>query len=362
MRSKVHSFGVIGCGVHARTRLIPALKYCRKARIAALADPTLDLEAERVDSGGPRAYADHRAMLEDKSISLDAVIVATPPDSHREISTFCMEKGKHVLLEKPVALTLPDARALVETRDRTRVKVMVGHQRRFAPMDNSVRDLYMKGLIGKTVAINAVHEFSSDSRGAAAGYLKKRELSGGVIMEYACHDIDFFRYFLGSEPVEVYARASSTAGDDDTAAMTITFSDGVIANLLLSSCTADVEHLEIFGTEGVIRSDRYRTVKAEIDLIKGLKDRKLRAIKTFVRGFKSLMLLKYAFKRNILAAYISEIGHFIDSIERDRKPVPGLEDGIRAMEAADAAMRSAVSGMPVKIYGTEGPEGVTANG
>ncbi|MBF0216691.1 MAG: Gfo/Idh/MocA family oxidoreductase [Candidatus Omnitrophica bacterium] len=353
MKGKVYSIGMIGCGVHARTRLLPALKYCRKARIAALADPARDLSAERAVWGGPKTYSDHRAMLDDRSISLDAVIVATPPDSHREIATFCMGKGKHVLLEKPVALTLRDARALVEARDRTGVKVMVGHQRRFSPMDNSVRDLYGKGLIGKTVAINAVHEFSSDSRGAATGYLKKRELSGGVIMEYACHDIDFFRYLLGAEAVEVYARVSSTHADDDTAALVVTFSNGVIANLTLSSCTVDEEHLEIFGTEGIIRSDRYRTVKAEIDLIKGLKDRKMRALKTFARGFKSLMLLKYAFKRNILAAYISEIGHFIDSIEEGKDPVPGLEDGIKAMEAADAAIRSGISGKPVRVCGPE---------
>lgn len=169
----------------------------------------------------------------------DGVVVASPNSCHVEHGLRCVEAGVPVLVEKPLADTVADARRLVEAAEAAGVPLLVGHHRRHSPILAAARDVVHRGVLGRLVAVQGSALFRKPD-----GYFDdapwRREPGGGPILINLIHEIDNLRALCG-DIAGVQATASSAARGfpvEDTAAITLRFASGALGTFLLSDAAA----------------------------------------------------------------------------------------------------------------------------
>lgn len=143
-------------------------------------------------------YADYFKMFEKEG--LDAVVIATPAYTHAEIAEEALKFGLDVFLEKPIALTLEDARLLVQLSEKTRRILQIGHCLRFWPGYKDIKEIVESGEVGEPVNARA-HRWATSQ----PGWYKNVNLSGGVAVDMAIHDYDYVRWLMG-DVRRVYAQ------------------------------------------------------------------------------------------------------------------------------------------------------------
>ncbi len=221
----------------------------------AVERPELSLEVlcDR-DQGQTRAFSrrhpdipttsEFTHILEDDSI--EAVIVATPPRTHHMLAKQALLAGKHVLVEKPLATTLEDAKDLAETAESEGLTLMPGHTFIYSPAVNTVRDLIRSGVVGD------VH-FVTSARLNLGKYQRD-----GVLCDLLPHDLSILLYWLGDSVVEVTASGHSVfeQGVPETAFLTVNFASGVTANVQISwLAPRKVRQMVVVGSKRMVQYD-----------------------------------------------------------------------------------------------------------
>jgi predicted dehydrogenase len=193
---------------------------------------------------GVPVHSDFEAVLEDPTI--DAVIVATPPRTHRALAGAALEAGKHVLVEKPLARTLAEAVELVEIADDRGLVLMPGHTFLYSPPVNKVRELMHQGALGEVY-------FVTSSRMNLGKYQPD-----GVICDLAPHDVSILLYVLDQPVVQVCASARSIFREHnpEVAFLTLTFASGVTANVQISwLAPKKVREMVFVGSKRMVQYD-----------------------------------------------------------------------------------------------------------
>ena len=171
--------------------------------------------------GARVALADYRDLLARDDI--DAVSICTPPASHAEIALAAAERGKHVLLEKPMARSLAECEEMARAVRRNHVRFMLGHEKRFSMACRKIRELIERGAIGQVFYL-MVHWGASVKlaperlipEGYRESYLwrwKDESVGGGILQDHLPHYVDLWRWWTGSEVETVCAEAQSIARD-----------------------------------------------------------------------------------------------------------------------------------------------------
>jgi predicted dehydrogenase len=167
--------------------------------VVACSDVDLQLAKALASQYGIQGvYVDYSKMIEKEN--LDAVVVATPAHTHTEIAGEALRAGLDILLEKPIALTLKDARLLVELSERMRRILQVGHCLRFWPGYKEIKEIVDSGEVGEPVVARA-HRWATSQ----PSWYKNVNLSGGVAVDMAIHDYDYIRWLMG-DVRRVYAQ------------------------------------------------------------------------------------------------------------------------------------------------------------
>ncbi len=248
-------WGILGCGRMTDRRVAPAFAECKSARLIAFQSRDADKsESYRKKHGADRAYSNLDDFLVDGEI--DVVYVATPPAMHVEHVTQCLDAGKHVLVDKPIAIHANDATALADAAESRGLTLGVLHQQRFHPAIRQLIDIARSGTIGKlhSMRIQIAMWLRLDGNWrydpAIAG--------GGAAMDLAPHALDIMLHVLGT-PIRVTARTATHCLDapvEDFCAATIEFESGAIGQLDLSySAHAYGGRLEAYGDQGTFISD-----------------------------------------------------------------------------------------------------------
>jgi predicted dehydrogenase len=213
---------VVGCGYWG-PNLARNLCEHPEFRLQALCDR----DATQLLALGQRypdaaAFGEFDAVLCDHSV--EAILLATPPQTHHPLAKRALEAGKHVLVEKPLATCLSDAHELADIAEEAELVLMPGHTFIYSPAVNTVRDLIREGVVGD------IH-FITSSRMNLGKYQ-----SNGVVCDLAPHDLSILLYWLDQPVLEVAASGSSVfeKGVPETAFMTLTFGGGTTANVQLS--------------------------------------------------------------------------------------------------------------------------------
>ena len=261
--------GVIGLGMgksHAAGVQKVADKYRTDASVPENEIPELyalcDIDRDKLfrtgrELGVEQLYEDYRDMLKDPL--LDAVIIASPDQDHREMAENALSAGKHVLCEKPLALTREDIEAIVDAADRSDKTFMVGQICRFTPGFRQAKELIEQGAIGELTFVESeyAHDYTSIYR---AGTWRSDPLRNGVVGG-GCHAVDLLRWIAG-DPEEVMAYGthrtfSEMTPYDDTHVAILRFANGVIGKVFCSiSCRRNYTMRSVFyGTKGTIITD-----------------------------------------------------------------------------------------------------------
>ena len=193
--------GVIGTGragmIHARNF---ASGNVAGARLVALSDPDeVGLQAACAETGVSASYADWRQLL--TLASVQAVVVATPTAFHHEIVVAAAETGKHILCEKPMAMTADECDAMIAAADSAKVKLQIGFMRRFDQSFLAAKQRIDAGEIGAVVQVKSLTHGPTTPK----AWMYDLQKSNGPLAEVNSHDIDTLRWFTGSEFTEVYA-------------------------------------------------------------------------------------------------------------------------------------------------------------
>ncbi|MHC4872276.1 MAG: Gfo/Idh/MocA family protein, partial [Planctomycetota bacterium] len=181
--------GLIGCGSIANTHIATAERLSEKAVFTAFADIAENMAA-KVE--GAEAFADYRDMFD----KVDAVILAVPHDLHFEMGMTCLEAGKHLLLEKPLALTKAECEELVAADKSPDPVLMVGYIMRHDPLWTEMGRLIKEEVYGKAFQVSIwTEQYTDTSRGAWMGQADK--LGGGQLFSHGCHYVDLMLDWMG---------------------------------------------------------------------------------------------------------------------------------------------------------------------
>jgi predicted dehydrogenase/threonine dehydrogenase-like Zn-dependent dehydrogenase len=249
--------GVVGAGAFARTVLIPPL--ARDAKITAVATATgLSARATATRYDASLATTDAAELL--RSPDVDAVVIATRHDTHARYTAEALRAGKHVFVEKPLALTEEELREVEAAAAESDGTLMVGFNRRFAPQVVAIREaLSGRGPLMITYRVNA-------GRLPRSHWTHDPRVGGGRIVGEGCHFVDVAASLAGGHPVLTGAVALSGSSEprEDTVAATFAFPDGSVAQIVYSALgdpALPKERLEVLGEAGAAVLDDFRELR-----------------------------------------------------------------------------------------------------
>jgi myo-inositol 2-dehydrogenase/D-chiro-inositol 1-dehydrogenase len=323
------SIAVIGAGrigrIHARN-----IALHPRARLAGISDPDAAAASALADACQAPVIA-----LED-AFRAQAVLISSPTPTHAPYIERAADAGCAVFCEKPLDLSADRVRTCLAAVAKAGIPLMVGFNRRFDPSFASLARRLAAGEIG---ALELLTITSRDPAPPPASYVAQ---SGGLFRDMMIHDLDMARFLLGEEPVTVFAAAAAlvdpaigAAGDVDTAVVTLQTASGrlcQISNSRRATYGYD-QRIEAHGALGLLRAGNRTATTVE---------------SAGRAGFATDPALPFFLER-YEAAYRAELDAFLGAV-LEGKPVPTTgEDGLRALELADAATHSARSGQAVSM-------------
>lgn len=211
-------------------------------QLVAVADSNKEAVEKVAKKFNTRAYTDYREMLELEQI--DAVSIAVPTSLHKTVALAVLEKGKHILLEKPIASTEQEALEIIEAAKRNNVKLMIGHIERFNTAIHELKERLQHGDLGEMYKIDVQR----------IGPFPGRVTDVGVIIDLSVHDLDIISYLTESEPDRMYAETQQKLHPhhEDAVTALIRYKNGVLANLNINYLSpTKVRQLQIFGKKGM---------------------------------------------------------------------------------------------------------------
>ena len=272
-------WGLIGCGDIAQKRVAPALRDAPGSSLLAVARARFELARDFArEFGASKTYTDWRDLVADPDI--DAVYIATPVDLHAEQSITAAEAGKHVLCEKPMALTAADCDRMIAAGRNSGVKLGIAYYRRFHPVIERVRALIRDGEIGQVVLVqmNAFSRFNPQPGEPRYWLLEKERAGGGPMMDFGCHRIEVFVNLFG--PVEVAAAFADQIfykrPVEDTSGVFFRLQGGARGVLLVTHATpVPADTVDIWGSEGSLHIADLNAGGLRVKTARGERDEEL---------------------------------------------------------------------------------------
>lgn len=244
-------WGVLGTGKIGLDKVIPGMRKARNLEITAIASrdaARARAAADRLQL--PRAFGSYEALL--ASPDVDAIYNPLPNHLHVPWTIRAIEAGKHVLCEKPIAMTAAEARELAEVAAaHPEVKVMEAFMYRFHPQWRHARRLVAEGAIGR---LRTVHSHFSYMKLDPTNIRNRPETGGGGLMDIGCYDVSLSRFLFDREPRRLVAvlETDPTFGVDRLASALLDFGDGDTATFTCATQLEPYQRVHAFGTEGRI--------------------------------------------------------------------------------------------------------------
>ena len=338
--------GVIGCGKIAQTRHLPEYDENPNCEIAGYYDINSKYSNQMAEKYGGKIYDSYEELLQDKSI--DAVSVCVANNAHAEVSIAALKAGKHVLCEKPMAVTLEECEEMVRTSKETHKNLMIDHNQRLAKAHAKAQELINQGIIGKILTFRAIFAHGGPETwsvgGKATWFFNKGKAAFGAMADLGIHKVDIIQFLLNDTVAEVSAM-QATLDKKDIDGNPISVDDNVICLFrmrsgVLGTMTAswtNYSHEDnstvLYGTDGVMRI--YDDPEYSIIVDKKNGERycyKLDRIQTNDNQTKSGI-----------------IDIFVDSILKNKEPAIPCEEALSAMKVIFACDKSAHTGKIVSV-------------
>jgi predicted dehydrogenase len=350
---KTANIGIIGCGRAAQLLHLPALRKLAAAKVIMASDVDKEkLDAIQTLDANIAISEDYNEVIGNPDVHI--VAVWTPAFLHKEIAIKALNAGKHVFIEKPLALTLSDCDELIETGSNSIGRATVGFNLRFHRLVRKAQSMILGGAIGRIESVRSVWTGSMRQKEEMPPWRAKRELGGSALFEVGVHHFDLWKFLMGEPIEEISARAKIAGGIERSVVVNAMSSSGVPISAFFSDWTADSNELEVFGDRGVITISLYR--------VDGLRHHSLSdfsgGMSTRLKDAKQQISSLAEFPKSISlggdykSSYYHEWENFIGNIQDSQEPSPSLVDGRYATQVALAASQSAQSNLPVSLGNT----------
>jgi predicted dehydrogenase len=326
-KSDVVRFGIIGCGRIAQSHL---------QALASQPEAKLTVAVETRPAAGQAVAAEHRCALFTDYLEpavadlVDAVIIVTPPNLHHGVAKHFLERGIHVLCEKPLTITSSDALDLVKLSREKDVQLMMASKFRYVDDIIKAKAIVESGILGRVIVYE--NSFCSKINMADRWNSNKAVAGGGVLIDNGSHSADIARYLLG--PIaQVQAQLGTMAQGlevEDTVRVQFLSRSGVLGSFDLSwSITKDSKnYIQIFGSEGTLqlgwKGSRY------------CQD-----------GSSKWISFGNGYDKN--RSFSSQHANFIDCLKGRDKPLISGEDSLASVEFVETAYRAAGTGQWLRI-------------
>ena len=326
-------WGLIGASTIAKQFMINAIRAQEGGEISAVMSSGPErAKAYAAENNIPLAVSTLDDLL---GAGIDAVYISTTNELHLEQALAAIKAGKHVLCEKPLALTSADARRMVAAAKAAGVVLGNNHHLRNAGAHRAMREAIAAGRIGKPIAARVFHAVYLPEN-LQGWRITKPEAGGGVVLDITVHDADTLRFVLGDDPIEISAFTQSAgmagSGLEDGAMCIWRFRSGVIAQSHEGFTTRYADTgFEVHGSEGSLIAKNVMTQKPIGSVL-------LRTAK----GEEEL-----SFSREDL--YVRSLRKFHAAISGKGQPSATGEDGVWSLASAEAALQSEKSGKAVAI-------------
>lgn len=327
--------GVIGLGGVAQLVHLPNLVKMPNAEIVSFAEINKNRLHTISDKYNiQQRYTNYKDLLEKSDV--DAVIVATPTSTHKEIAIDCLKAGKNVLVEKPLARTHLEAKEIVDVAKKSKKILMVGMNLRYRPDTMLLRSLLNSNEIGEPFYIKCgwIRKQSSSEK----WFTKREESGGGVIIDLGIHLLDLSLWLLDYPEIESVATKNfyhNTKSVEDTSISCIKCKNSAVINLEVSwSLPVAKDHffLDIFGAKGSISSNPFRLYKKiENDYIN----------LTPTQADTPTVLFK--------KSYLNELKSFIGAIKGLNPVFSPAEEAVHRMKIVEAMYESANKKSEIKL-------------
>lgn len=323
--------GIFGVGhVHSET-YVGNLRASTGVEFVGVSDTDPDLLAQWCARHDADGFASDEALL---AAGVDIGIVCSPTNRHLPSVERLAAAGVHVLCEKPLATNLEDAERIVAVCADADVRLMTAFPMRFSPALTAGAQWIREGRLGEVLAITGVNQGHLPT-GYAPWFADKEAAGGGAVMDHTVHLTDIMRWWLGAEPIEVYAEINHILHPqvevETGGLITVEFDNGVFATIDCSWSRPDNYPtwgglgIEVVGTDGVLTIDGF-------------------AQRLIVWSHGDHHWVDWGSDPNQLM-----IDHFVGAVRGDHPLEVTGRDGLRATEVALAAYRSAEANRPVEI-------------
>ena len=328
---------LLGCGRIARLAHVAVLSRLPGVQLVGIADSQPHFRAFASHSApGAMLFDDFQALLDETKP--DAVVIALPTLAHCEAAVAALAAGAHVYLEKPIAPSLDEAMEIHRAWQATTLVGRIGFNARFGRLYRELKDALSRGTIGIPIAARSAFtaRFPVEST-----WRLSPATGGGALLELASHHVDLMRFVFDSEIVSVRADTWSNRGNDESAMVELSLSNGVHTQTFVSHGSLEEDRFEVYGTEGKLSVDRYDSLVVERSgpLAKGGLSSAVSRLQAEVGA------LAYGMRKRRSPGQEPSFGESLEDFvtaARARKPTkPDLTDGLRALEAVEAARRSA---------------------
>jgi predicted dehydrogenase len=338
----------IGAGMigHVHAEIASGIEECEYVALCDQ-DPAKEKMAGRL---GAKYYRDFREMIEKET--LDGVMISLPNELHEPVGSACAERGLHIFMEKPIASTIADAEKLIRSARANKVRLLIGHHRRFNPMMVATRDMVRGGELGEIVGISVLWCMYKPKEYFEVGPWRKQK-GGGPILINTIHEIDDLRFIYG-EIGRVYAETSNKIRKfevEDTVSISLRFKDGTPASILMSDAAPSLwgyectmgENPFFYHTEGNIY--HYLGTKASLTFPGMLKV--YYADPTKVGWQHPLTTTRLPFKSK--DPYPDQLRHFCRVIRGEQTPRTSGEDALRTLQVTMAVHESGLTHRPIEV-------------
>ncbi len=362
--------GVLGCGSIAEIAHFPSIKRCPEATLSAVCDCEAAVaEAAAKKWGASQWYTDYRDMF--SKSKLDAVVIATPNNVHRNQAVCAAKAGVHVIVEKPLAVTNEEAWDIVNACRKARVKLMVGCDRRFWTHNQWAKELIEQGVIGNLLMSRAsLHEhwFNYQNHVARTKFRLDCKVAGGAaINDTGAHVIDLLTWLNGTKVKRAVGVAKKLAMPDsytlcdDTALVMMEFENGAYGTISCNRFSPAVNQAtELCGTEGTIFTATDATNPFQTWPMAVYTSKKY-TVDTLPKILKDFRWPELFWVEDIIDEHVRNrwvpicpprspnnydrmTAHYLDCIINNKEPLVSGEDGARAIEVMCAALLSMETG------------------
>lgn len=348
------SLGIIGAGRVTSQHHLPALATTSQVAVVALADVDPGRLSPLAAKYGIVSQCGNFRDLIDHPL-VDAVAVCTPPQFHAEIAMAALKAGKHVFIEKPLALSLADCDAVIAVANANRVKTTVGFNLRGHRLMRQAQAWIAGGDLGTVQAARLVLTSGFRHREQVPGWRNDRHTGGGVILELGSHGFDLLRYLLQTEFAEIVAVQQHDARATSVVTIAGRMANGVQISALFADQTGDALEVDVYGNEGRLHVSGHRFDGLEffpVSSYPGSPKVRLQRLAYTARALPTgLKVMRQG--GDFAGSYRAQWGSLAVSILEDQPLSPTLEDGRASLQAALAATKSAQSGRLVMLSDLE---------